>query len=424
MRNQNVIQPILMVILDGAADRCQEALDECTPFQSAKLPNLDSLSKDGTVGLLNVGPSTVSPDSTTAHGLLWGLSREEIPGRSLLEAHERGVDFQEHDTFAYVHFSHVTDRNESFWIKQRHPDSQPLERIDEFCNREHSLGSWTFELRRLNDFRGILLGRYSREPFEGPIRLTDSDPFSDHFPVIRPQLRQPQVANSPERDYKDAIEELVERSWGFFGSYERLLVPYWHTSLIEPSIQSPLSHWGIESYSFTPKKGVRGLADCLGFDLGEPVEDFNERVKLALEKLEEYDLVHLHFPEPDNFSHTNEPEKKKEMLQSIDQSLGLLRDELPGLLVVTPDHTTPCRNFSDHTGDPVPLLMKGSETRVDNVKQYDEVSVANGGLGTLTTQDLFGRMIDYSGRSMLNQVHRDPETKGRVNASKVERFPT
>lgn len=410
------------MVLDGAADRPQEELDGLTPLQAARLPNLNTLAREGTTGFLRVGPPTITPDSTTAHGLIWGLLLEEIPPRSLLEARQRGINFKQYDTFSYVNFARVVKREGELWLKFRRPDSQPTEALEDFCNRRHSVKSWEFELRRLNSFRGILLGRNSSASLEKPLRVTDSDPFSNNFPVIEPQHVDPQQPSVPQQNYVMAVKQLMRRSWKCLGLHERLLVPYWHTLLRKVEVESPLSRWGLDGYTFSPKRGVRGLAECIGFDLGDPVSDFNERVELALEKLNNYDLVHLHFPEPDNFSHNNEPQGKKEILESIDGALKPLTEWRSGPIVVTPDHTTPCRDSDDHAGDPVPLLMKGSTLRTDSVDQYDEISTACGALGSLRGKDLFGSMLNYSGRTILNQVRRDPKRKGRVSASRVKKF--
>ncbi|MFO7726815.1 MAG: phosphoglycerate mutase, partial [Desulfonatronovibrio sp.] len=48
---------------------------------------------------------------------------------------------------------------------------------------------------------------------------------------------------------------------------------------------------------------------------------------------------------------------------------------------VTSDHSTPSKGDMVHCGEPVPLILMGSGVRIDQVKQFDEVSAAQGCLG-------------------------------------------
>jgi 2,3-bisphosphoglycerate-independent phosphoglycerate mutase len=48
----------------------------------------------------------------------------------------------------------------------------------------------------------------------------------------------------------------------------------------------------------------------------------------------------------------------------------------------------------DHTGDPVPIVICGPEVRVDDVKKFNERSVAKGGLCRIRGNNIMDILMD------------------------------
>lgn len=77
--------------------------------------------------------------------------------------------------------------------------------------------------------------------------------------------------------------------------------------------------------------------------------------------------------------------KKREMIETIDKYLEKLKD-FNGILVITADHITSCKNRRHEYGA-VPLLVVGRGK--DKVKTFDEFSVKSGRLGLITGKELW-----------------------------------
>ena len=53
----------------------------------------------------------------------------------------------------------------------------------------------------------------------------------------------------------------------------------------------------------------------------------------------------------------------------------------------------------DHTGDPVPIIIKGPEVKVDNVDSFSERAAAYGGLCRIRGSDVMNILMDFMNKS-------------------------
>jgi len=106
---------------------------------------------------------------------------------------------------------------------------------------------------------------------------------------------------------------------------------------------------------------------------------------------------HYHFKGTDNASHDHDAEAKINFIEKIDETIGWLKENLDWEnthLAFASDHTTPIE-YGDHVADPVPVLINGPNIRKDNVKKFDELSCARGGLNRFSGQ-LLPTLLSYS----------------------------
>jgi len=65
-----------------------------------------------------------------------------------------------------------------------------------------------------------------------------------------------------------------------------------------------------------------------------------------------------------------------------------------GIFCLTGDHATPCI-LSDHSDDPVPLLIVGGEK--DKIKKFDEKNAPNGSLGHRKGSEIMPKLLEEAG---------------------------
>jgi 2,3-bisphosphoglycerate-independent phosphoglycerate mutase len=96
------VYPIVVLLLDGLADRAHDLLGGRTGNEAAATPNLDRLAAGGSCGLIYaVGPGR-APSSEVAHWSLLGYRPDEFPGRAVFEALGNGQDVDAAHVFAYA----------------------------------------------------------------------------------------------------------------------------------------------------------------------------------------------------------------------------------------------------------------------------------------------------------------------------------
>ncbi len=82
----------------------------------------------------------------------------------------------------------------------------------------------------------------------------------------------------------------------------------------------------------------------------------------------------------------------------MDEVVGRIMEIEDVYFILTADHSTPI-SIMDHTGDPVPLVIKGPNLRVDNVTQFNERATASGGLCRIRGSDIMNILMDLMNRS-------------------------
>ena len=91
--------PIVVLLLDGLADRAHELLGGRSGLEAASTPNLDRLCAAGCNGVLYaVGPGR-APSSEVAHWSMFGYRPDEFPGRAVFEALGRGQELRDEHVF-------------------------------------------------------------------------------------------------------------------------------------------------------------------------------------------------------------------------------------------------------------------------------------------------------------------------------------
>ena len=117
---------ILLIILDGGGD-----LGAQTPYQTANKPNMDSLAKKGTCGLLDIGYKRTPQSDIGYLNILGFYSDNSYPGRGYLEALGLGMDeIGENDVCIRGNFATIGD-NGNVLDRRAGRDEKGLEDLTE-----------------------------------------------------------------------------------------------------------------------------------------------------------------------------------------------------------------------------------------------------------------------------------------------------
>ena len=153
---------------------------------------------------------------------------------------------------------------------------------------------------------------------------------------------------------------------------------------------------------------VKGVCKALEMDTpdvegatGGLDTDMMAKAKAALSALRTHDFVLLHVKACDISGHDGNALGKVDTIQKLDEMLGFIKVNMQGTCVaITADHSTPV-SVRNHSGDPVPLAIYGEGIRKDDVKSYNEISMAEGGIGRIRGKDLLPIMLDLVNKSEM-----------------------
>jgi len=395
------VYPIVVLLLDGLADRGHEVLGGRTGNEAAATPNLDALAGRGSCGLLySVGPGR-APSSEVAHWSLLGYRPDEFPGRAVFEALGRGQEVSEEDVFAYAALRPAERREDGWWLTGRpHPerDTHEAQRLVERCERIEVDGL-TFTLAHV--WRGEAVLRIAGGADD---RVTDTDTFfRDRHPLLRPQ---PLVAEAERtaRACEAWTREVLRRLEG-----ERFPVITLKWFGRPRPIPSFLERHGITGAFAAESAFLRGLATALQLDpieateTDDPAADLRGRLALAGERLDAGDtFVFCHQKAADTAGHTKDPHVKQETVEVLDAALSDVGSLVTRAIVcITGDHATPASPEVIHSGDPVPLLVAGPGVRADGVERFGEIDFAAGILGQLRGPDLLPVLLNAADRPLF-----------------------
>jgi 2,3-bisphosphoglycerate-independent phosphoglycerate mutase len=404
--------PIVVLLLDGLADRAHAVLKGRTGNEAARTPNLDRLASQGSCGVIyGVGPGR-APSSEVAHWSMLGYRPDEFPGRAVFEALGRGQPVSDEHVFAYAALRPAERREDGWWLTGRPDpkrDADDAQTLIDACDR--------LEVDRLlftlaHEWRGEAVLRIEGDADD---RVTDTDAFfRDRHPVLRPRAlvsEAERTARATEEWTRWTMEILAEheinkrRADARLPVFNVITLKWWGRPKLVPTF--PERH-GLHGTFVCESAFLRGLAKAVGLETIEAAEtgnaeaDLARRLDLIDQRLAAGDtFVFVHQKAADAAGHTKDPLVKRAVIESLDV---VLRDRLPvdrAIVCVTGDHATPASPDVIHSGDPVPFIVAGPGVRADNVRRFGELDCAAGILGQLRGPDMMPVLLNAADRPLF-----------------------
>ena len=142
------------------------------------------------------------------------------------------------------------------------------------------------------------------------------------------------------------------------------------------------------------------LAPYIKKHSGEKNDVTTEEILEQLDKLRD-SIDNFDIDGADEAGHDGQTIEKKEFIEKVDE---VVMSELIKLedvyIYLTADHSTPI-SVKNHSGDPVPVLIRGPEVRTDDVTEFSERACAKGGLNRIRGSDVMNIMMD-----LMNYAHK------------------
>jgi 2,3-bisphosphoglycerate-independent phosphoglycerate mutase len=402
------VKRILLIVCDGLGDRPVDSLGGRTPLQAAEKPNFNWFAQNGICGLMDPIAPGVTPGSDTSHLAIFGYDPHACyTGRGPFEAVGVGLTLEPGDVALRCNFATVDDDltvldRRAGRIETRTEDITSLFDGSEIEGTEIILKPGTAH-------RAALVLRGSGLSW----MVSDADPHETGKKVLEV------VAYGEEaEETAKIVNEFVGVSHQTLNNHplneERKKEGKLPANIILPRgggtwvpLQSFEDRYGTKAAAISGVTLVKGICMSLGMEMLE-VEgatggldtDMIAKVEAAMGALDSKDFVYVNVKASDICGHDGQAEEKVKVVERLDEMLGTVRQRIDEntILAVTADHSTPIE-VGDHSGDPVPLVIFGPGVRPDHVAEFDETSVAQGGLGHPRGLDLMNLLLNVSGRA-------------------------
>ena len=423
----------VLIVLDGLGDRSYEALGGRTPLQAALTPTLDRIAREGANGLFHAGLLGQALPSENAHFAMFGYPAADFPGRGAIEALGAGLDLKPEQVAVLAHF--VSAANDGGRLRVLRDKAGPADEAEIHALLEavgvfHAQGVDI----RLHHTHG-LFGVLSLSGAVSPL-ITDSNPMRDG--VFASSIL-PLASAAADPDERVRAQRTAVALTHYLGWVHRRLEAHpvntarqgqglpvinglvtQRAGRLKPAIPFA-ERFGLRGASIASGPMFHGLARLLGLrplpvkDSSEPGRDLAARLVLTRQALPDFDFIHVHTKAPDEAAHRKDPLGKKTVIEALDQGLaaGLepLWDDPQLLLLVTADHSTPSSGPLIHSGEAVPLAMRGRGQRIDGVTCFDEISAAAGCLGQVRGPELMALVLNGLELAKLQGVMDTPEDR-------------
>lgn len=400
----------IVLLGDGMSDYPIPELDNKTPLQAAKKPNMDFLAANGISGLVHTIPPTLPPGSDVANLSVLGYDPETYyTGRSPLEAVSMGVPMESQDVSFRTNLVTLSDAD-------AYEDRIMLDHSsDEITSEEAALLMEEVNRRFQNGFLTFYKGVSYRHCLLWKDGCTDFDLTPPHD-IIDKKI----ASYLPKGRDSKVLLQMMEDSTRFLSDHpvnrERIRRGLRPANSIwiwgqgkKPALPSFYEKYGRKGAVISAVDLVKGLGLCAGMQsidvkgaTGTLHTNYSGKAEAALTALKNgRDFVYIHVEAPDECGHRNEVHNKVRAIELIDeQVLAPIRKGLEEYqdykILLLPDHPTPL-SLRTHTSDPVPFaLYQKSKDTPGKVATYDEFAAQKSDIVYPSGQSLMSWFVNQT----------------------------
>ncbi|MBI3026475.1 2,3-bisphosphoglycerate-independent phosphoglycerate mutase [Candidatus Woesearchaeota archaeon] len=409
------MKKIIFIVCDGMGDLLEKELGDNTPLQAASTPNMDRLAKKGISGIVHVLGKGVRPNSDEAHLTLFGYDlKKDYPGRGPIEAAGLGIKLKHGDVAIRANLAtidkqlRVKDRRAGR-IEDTLPFTKELDGI--------KINNVKFLVKSGTGYRVVIVMRgrgLSDKISNSDVHYVTEEKVIEDWLDHKVNTIKP-LNNSKEAKFTaDALQKFLEKSHeileknplnGKREQYGKLRANYFLTRGpgYYKKLKSFKERYNLRACCIAGAGLYKGLGAISGMDLiyvqgatGLPDTNVKAKIEAAKKQIAKYDFVFVHIKPTDIYGENGDCNGKKDFIEKIDKAIDNL-EKANAVVVITADHSTPC-SHKDHSADPVPILISGSNIKPDRVERFNEIDCKKGSLGQLNGSEVMRKVIEIANK--------------------------
>lgn len=375
----------IILVGDGMGDRPLKELNDKTPLDVAKTPNIDFLCQHGECGRVVNTPDSLPPGSDVALLSIFGYDPVKYySGRGPLEAASLGVALGPHDVAFRCNLVTVKDGVMEDY-SAGHIETAEARQLITALNEK--LGSEKVQFYPGISYRHLVVVK------DGTAKILTTPPHDISGRKIDAYL--------PKGEDEALILELMAASKAVLADHsvnrarrakgKRLASQIWLWGQgSKPALPTYREHFGLRGAVITAVDLIKGIGTILGLEVinvpgatGYLDTNYKGKAEYALDSLKNNDFVLVHVEAPDEAGHNGDIKGKIQAIEDFDRLVvgtvfeGVEKGNMAARILVTPDHATPI-GIKTHARDPVPFVIYDTEKEFKSpVKKYCEREFAN-----------------------------------------------
>jgi 2,3-bisphosphoglycerate-independent phosphoglycerate mutase len=369
----------IVILGDGMADEPLAELGGKTPLEYARTPYMDSIAREGMMGMIRTIPEGCEAGSDIANlGILGYDPHSCYTGRGPLEAASMGIDLAPHDiayrcnlvtirdgVMADYSAGHISSREGKalFATLAEHIPSIPLYPGVSYRNLLVVHGGEGATTYPPHDIVGKKIDPYL--------------PSGKDATVLKKCMEKSRNVFSGHPVNLERISEDLPPAthiWPWSGGKRPTLIPF-------------RSLFGKDGGVISAVDLLQGIARLAGMEViqvpgatGYLDTDYQAKAAYALDAANHLDFVYVHIEAPDEAGHLGSAPEKVRAIERVDELVGTVMKNFSGVIAVLPDHPTPVR-IKTHTREPVPFAIWGKGS--DATRAFSEKEGSRGGYGMI-----------------------------------------
>jgi 2,3-bisphosphoglycerate-independent phosphoglycerate mutase len=380
---------IVMLVMDGLGGLPMQPGGK-TELETAHTPNMDRLAAEGMLGQTLPIDYGITPGSGPAHMSLFGYDPVKFEvGRGVLEALGVGMYVHRGDVAVRGNFCTIDKDGK---ISDRRAGRIPSEEAAPLIEKLKAiqLPGVTIEAKHVKEYRFALVMRgegLSPDLEETDPQRTGVAPFDV-------------VAKTPEaQKTADLFNQWVAEAKKILADQPKANCLTLRGFATDPRLVPFKENYQLRAACVAVYPMYKGVSSLVGMDVihfeGEtPTDEFNAVAK----HWNDYDFFFVHIKKTDSYGEDGNFDGKVHIIEGVDEALPELMKLNPDVLIITGDHSTPCK-LKSHSWHPVPFLFWAPATvRPDTQTAFGERACAQGGLGTINSLEAMPLALAHAQR--------------------------
>jgi 2,3-bisphosphoglycerate-independent phosphoglycerate mutase len=304
---------------------------------------------------------------------------EHEVGRGVIEALGLGIELKAGDVAARANFCSLDTKGIVTDRRAGRIDTSVCEaQVAMLAKKIKKIGDVDIILKAGKGHRFVVVLR--GKGLGGP--LTDTDPHREGLPIAK--AKGPAKTTKVVAEFYRQVLPVLKNCRPANGFLLRGIAH-------QPKIESFAERYGLKAAAVAIYPMYKGLAQLVGMKKIEGAKTVREEFEAAVDALKAFDFVFVHVKGTDMAGEDGNFAAKVAAIEEADAALSILMSQMPTVLAVTGDHSTPVP-VKGHSWHPQPVMIYGDLAGWDGCDRFTERAANQGSLGVFEAKYLIRLM--------------------------------